>query len=71
MVWLSLSHLLGTIMSKLLLSVVFACVVTPMGMCRRILGKDPLRLRQFKIGTGSVMVTRNHQFVDVDIEKPF
>lgn len=70
-VWLGLSHLLGTIMSRILLSVVFYTIVTPIGLLRRIAGKDPLKIREFKTGEGSVMLERNHLFAAADIEKPY
>ena len=43
--------------------VVFALVVTPIGLLRRALGKDSLRLRAFRSGDESVMVVRNHTFM--------
>jgi heme A synthase len=69
--WLGLSHILGTVMSKVLLSILFFAVVTPIGLLRRLFGKDSLRLREFKAGTESVMLVRNHLFVAQDIEKPY
>ena len=70
-VWLAVSHLLGTVVSKILLTVVFFTVVTPIGMARRVLGLDSLKLKAFKSGTDSVMVVRNHTFTGQDIEKPY
>jgi hypothetical protein len=69
--WLGLSHVLGTVMSKVLLSILFFAVVTPIGLLRRLFGKDSLKLREFKAGTESVMLVRNHLFVAQDIEKPY
>jgi Saxitoxin biosynthesis operon protein SxtJ len=69
--WLGLSHILGTVMSKVLLSILFFAVVTPIGLLRRLFGKDSLKLREFKAGTESVMLVRNHLFVAQDIEKPY
>jgi Saxitoxin biosynthesis operon protein SxtJ len=71
LVWLGLSHLLGTVMSKILLTAVFFTVVTPVGLARRLLGKDSLKLNGFKAGRESVMLVRNHTFVGQDIEKPY
>jgi hypothetical protein len=70
-VWLGLSHLLGTVMSKILLSILFFGVVTPIGILRRLLGKDSLKLRAFKASEESVMSVRNHMYVGRDIEKPY
>lgn len=70
-VWLGFSHLLGTVMSKILLSILFFGVVTPIGILRRLFGKDSLKLRAFKVNKESVMLERNHTFVGRDIEKPY
>lgn len=70
-VWLGLSHIVGMVMSKILLSIVFFAVVVPIGMLRTFLGKDSLKLRVFKAGDESVMVVRNHTFAGRDIEKPY
>ena len=70
-VWLGLSHLLGAVMSRVVLTVVFLLVVTPIGLVRRWLGKDSLRLRTFKSGEGSAMVPRNHIFSGTDLERPY
>ncbi len=70
-IWFGLSHLLGTFVSKLLLTVVFFLVVAPVGLIRRILGYDSLKLKEFKKGTGSVMQVRNITFSKNDIDKPF
>jgi len=69
--WLGLAHLLGTVMSKVLLSILFFGLVTPIGVLRRLFGKDSLKLRAFKAGEESAMSVRNHLFVGRDIEKPY
>ena len=69
--WFGLSHLLGTFSSKILLSIIFFLIVSPVGLIRRLLGYDTLKLRQFKAGTESVMVLRNHTFEKEDINKPY
>lgn len=69
--WLGLSKLLGTVMSKILLSILFLGLVTPIGLLRRLFGKDSLKLRAFKTSEESAMLVRNHLFVGHDIEKPF
>ena len=70
-IWFGISRVLGTIMSKILLSIVFFTVVTPIGVLRRLLGKDSLQLRAFKASEESVMLQRNHTFTGRDIEKPY
>jgi hypothetical protein len=69
--WLGLSDLLGSIVSKILLSIVFFAVVTPIGIIRRLFGKDSLKLRAFKASQESVMLERNHTFIGSDLERPY
>lgn len=70
-VWLGFSNLLGEFVPKILLSIVFFLVVTPIGILRRLGGKDALRLRGFKASRDSVMVERNHMFIGRDLERPY
>jgi hypothetical protein len=70
-VWLGLSEIIGAVMSKVILAVIFFVVVTPVGLVRGLLGKDSLRLRAFKASNESVMVNRNHKFVGADLERPY
>lgn len=69
--WFGLSNVLGTVMSKVLLSLIFYLVLTPMGLLRGLCGKDAMRRRQFKKGEASVFRTRDHTFTAADIEQPF
>jgi len=69
--WFGLSHILGTVMSKVLLSILFFGLVTPVGFLRRLLGKDSLKLRAFRASQDSAMLVRNHLFTAKDIEKPY
>jgi len=69
--WFGFSTLLGTVMSKILLSIVFITIVTPIGLLRRLLGKDSLQLKNFKKSKDSVFITRNHKYSETDIAKPY
>jgi multisubunit Na+/H+ antiporter MnhG subunit len=70
-VWFGLSHVLGLVVSKVILAVVFFVVVTPIGLLRRMLGADAMQLKAFKAGHDSVMHQRNHTFTGKDIEAPY
>jgi len=70
-VWFGLSHLLGTIASRVILTVIFFTVVTPIGLFRRMIGADSLKLKAFKAGKGSVMKERNHTFIGQDLKQPY
>jgi hypothetical protein len=70
-IWFGLSHVLGMITSRIILSVIFIAVVTPVGLIRRMLGADSLRLKLFKRDRESVMEERNHKYIADDIAKPY
>ena len=67
-VWLTFSHLLGSVMSKVILSVIFFILVLPIGLMRRLLGKDPMQLQKWKKDQSSVFKIREHVFTAKDIE---
>ena len=69
--WFGLSHLLGTVMSKLLLSVLFFILVLPVGLARRLMGKDSLQIKKFKAGRDSVFKIRDHKYTPGDINHPY
>ena len=70
-VWFGLSHALGSIMSKLIFGLVFVIMVVPLGVIRRLLGKDPLQMKEWKRGRTSVLKVRDHEFAPDDISHPY
>ena len=70
-IWLGFSKLLGTVASKIILTTVYIILVIPVGIFRRLLGKDSLKLSQFKKTNKSVMKIRNHIFKSFDLENPY
>lgn len=70
-VWLGFSQLLGTVLSKVILTIIYIIMVIPTGVIRRLQGKDSLQLSEFKKGNQSVMQTREYNFYSEDIEKPY
>jgi hypothetical protein len=69
--WFGLSELLGTVSSKILLSIVFALVLIPMVGLRQINGADPMKRKLWKKNQDSVFLKRNHEFSASDLEKPY
>lgn len=69
--WFGLSNLLGMIMSKLILTLVYFVVVVPVALIRKLVGKDTLKLKEYKKGKETVFTARNYKFSPGDIEKPF
>ncbi|WKN41445.1 SxtJ family membrane protein [Tunicatimonas pelagia] len=66
--WFSLGNILSTIVSPLLLTVVFLLIITPIGTIRRWLGHDSLQLRQ---NSKSMFKKRDHMFTTSDLENSF
>jgi hypothetical protein len=69
--WFGLSRLLGKVSSTILLSLVFFVIVTPVGLFRRWLGKDSLKIKAFKKGGHSVLIDRNHTYTATDLVDTF
>jgi hypothetical protein len=69
--WLGLSQLIGTVVSSIILTVVYLILVVPVGLIRRLLGKDSLQLRKYKKSRESVMKTRDYRFTSKDIMHPY
>ena len=70
-VWFGLSHFLGSIVSKILLSIIFFVLVTPVGLLRQKMGADAMKVRLWKKGKDSVFVTRNRTYSAEDLSKPY
>ena len=70
-IWFGFAQILGTIVSKILLFVVFSIIVLPVALLRRLLGKDTLLLKKWNTNNDSVFKTRDHLFSSSDIEKPY
>ena len=70
-VWFGFSHFLGSIVSKIILSIVFFLIVTPVGLARKALGADPMKCKLWKKTNASILVERNHLYLKEDIEKPY
>ena len=69
--WLGISLLLGSIMSRVVLSIIFIVVVTPIALVMRMFGHDPMRRKAWKKGTESTFVSRGDLVEAKDLEHPF
>jgi hypothetical protein len=56
-IWMAAGAALGWINTRVLLSVIFYGLVTPMGIIRRRLGRDPMQ-RRFEPGVGTYRVPK-------------
>jgi hypothetical protein len=70
-IWFGLSRLLGEVVSRVVLTVLFFLLVTPIGLIRRWTGADDLQLKKWKKGEDSVFVLREGPVKDKDLVQPF
>lgn len=69
--WLGFSNILGAVMSRILLTILFFTLVTPIGVFRRIIGKDSMQINKWKKDRSSVFQIRDHRYQPEDIDKPY
>jgi len=69
--WFGLSHLLGQVVSRVILTVLFYLLVTPIGVIRRWSGADALQLKKWKQGRDSVFVVREGAIQGKDMTNPY
>lgn len=70
-VWFGLAEVMGAVVSRILLTVLFVGVLTPVGLVRRALGRDAMRLTQWRRGRESVFTVRDHPYTPADIDRPY
>jgi len=70
-IWHYFSLLLEKITNRILLTLVFVGVITPISLIRRCMGFDPMRRKTWKKETGTVFIERNHIFTKDDLTTPF
>ena len=69
--WYSLSNVLGFVVSRILLTIIYTILVIPVGMLRRLMGKDTMYLKKFKKGRSSTLKSRDYTFSSKDITNPY
>lgn len=70
-IWYTLTNFLGFFMSRILLSIIYFVVVMPVGILRRIIGKDTLKLKQYGKSARSAFIERNKAFSKTDLQTPY
>jgi hypothetical protein len=69
--WFGLSHLLGALVSRIILTLLFFLLVTPVGLIRRWAGADSLQLKKWKKDQGSVFKVRQGAIQPQDLLNPY
>jgi hypothetical protein len=68
-VWLKFSHMMGWVMSKVLLSVIFYLFLFPIALLARLFKKDDLQLK--KTTHQTYYSVRNHMYIGEDLKNPW
>lgn len=63
--WLEMAEGIGYVVSRILLTIIFYLVLTPLGLLSRLFTKDNLQL---KGNRSSYFIERNHRFKPEDLE---
>lgn len=66
--WYKLAEGLGWFNSRVLLSIVYYLIVTPIALLFRLFGNDPLLLKDKK---GSMFIFKEHTYTKEDLENPW
>jgi hypothetical protein len=68
--WMTLAFALSWVVTRLILTLLFFLVVTPLGLLQRLCGKRPLEFR-FRTGENTYWQARTTHPVPADYEKQF
>lgn len=69
--WYSITAIVGSLISKIILTITFYALVYPVALFRKAYNIDSLKLREFKKGNKGIMHVRDHTYTSRDIEKPY
>lgn len=69
--WFALSASLGAVASRAILTFVYFVLVVPVGLIRRLLGKDSLQMNKWHKGKDSVFRRREHSYTARDLDHPY
>ncbi len=69
--WFGFSRMLGEVVSRFLLSIVFILIAIPIGSIRKMIGTDSMKLKEWRRSQDSVFNERNHTYNSQDIERPY
>ncbi|NJN24770.1 MAG: hypothetical protein HC819_01645 [Cyclobacteriaceae bacterium] len=70
-VWFAFARMLSMVFSKVMLSIIYFLFIVPVGLVRKWVGKDNLKLKGFKLDRRSVFQSREHRFEPEDFTHTF
>jgi hypothetical protein len=70
-VWFGISNILGSVVSRLIMTLIFFLFVTTIGIFRKVIRADSLQLKEWKRDNTSVFRVRDQAFQPEEIERPY
>ncbi|MDP4115156.1 MAG: SxtJ family membrane protein [Bacteroidota bacterium] len=70
-VWMGFSIILGFFTSRIILTILFYLIITPMALIFRIIGKDPLNINTDKKVSSYWIKRENTSVAKIDFERQF
>lgn len=71
LVWFGFAKLLNIISTAVMMALVFFLVVVPVGIFRKLMGRDRMKIKEFKKSRQSVLVSRDHLYSGEDFLNTF
>jgi hypothetical protein len=69
-IWMKVAHILGIVMTHIILTLAYFLVITPIGLIMRLFGRDPMR-RKFDRSASSYWIPVDHDGPTSRPDKPY
>lgn len=70
-VWFKTAEVLNKVMSKILLTLIFYFIVSPLAIVRKVVTRDELQIRKWPTDEDSMLVDRKVRFSKEELKHPF
>lgn len=70
-VWNKIAHILGFINSRIILSIIYFLILTPIALLSRLFSKDKLQLKKKRKEEHTYFHQRDHIYTPEDFENPW
>lgn len=70
-VWFGFSKILGEVVSRILLTLIFFFIAVPIGTIRNISGADSMKIKKWQRSQDSIFTERDHTYQPSDLERPY
>lgn len=71
LVWMTLAVLLGFVSTRVILTVLFYLIITPIGLVSKMFGKDPMERKIDKTSKSYWTYRENKKYEKIDTERQF